>query len=198
MSHDAQTLSVYDARAAEYRERFVAEGPGRILTRFIAALPAQARVLDLGCGPGTASLHMRTAGHAPDPVDASPAMVKIATEAGLPARLASFDDLTAQAEYDGVWANFSLLHAPRRAFPQHLEAIKRALKPGGVFHLGMKLGKGESRDALGRFYSYYTRDELAQHLNQAGFDILAEEQFTEKGLAGTPDPGITLLTKATT
>ena len=72
----------------------------------------------------------------------------------------SFSDLREQGVYDGVWANFSFLHEPRSEFPGHLSRIAAALKPEGILHLAMKTGSGESRDQLGRYYTFYSADEL--------------------------------------
>lgn len=196
MSVDAETLAAYQARAEDYATMVQSDKPGRVLARFIERLPPGARVLDLGCGPGHAAALMRAAGLDVDPVDASPAMIAIARDRhALPARLGGFDDPLVAAAYHAVWANFSLLHAPRAALPRHLDAIERALKPGGLFHIGMKLGVGEDRDAFGRFYCYHSRDELAGLLSAAGFTILFEDTRTEAGLSGVPAPGITILAR---
>ena len=129
---------------------------------------------------------MAKAGLVVDAVDASAEMVAMAARhPGVSARHATFDEIDATAEYDGVWANFSLLHAPRDAFPGHLAAIHRALKPGGVFYLGLKLGKGEARDKIGRFYTYYTEQQLETLLTQAGFTITNRIHGAGPGLDGT-------------
>ncbi|NBD30895.1 MAG: methyltransferase domain-containing protein [Alphaproteobacteria bacterium] len=197
MSADKRTLAVYDARAEDYATLFHDTKEGKDLRAFIDRLPPGARILDLGCGPGAASAHMARAGLVPDPVDASPAMVALArSRFGLPARLVRFDEIDANAVYDGVWANFSLLHAPRTDLAQHLSCLHRALKPGGWLHLGMKLGQGEGRDGLGRFYAYYSQAELADHLSAAGFTLASRRTGTEKGLAETNDPYIILTAHA--
>lgn len=195
MGTDTETLAVYAAQAQAYADRFGKDEPSESLTALIAALPPGACVLDLGCGPGQASRFMADAGLRPDPVDASPEMVALAQAQGLPARLGTFDDLDATAAYDAVWANFSLLHAPRAVFPRHLAAIARALKPGGLFHLGLKTGTGERRDRLGRFYAYFSEAELEVALAQAGFTILTRRTFAESGLAGPVEPGIIILSR---
>jgi predicted methyltransferase len=116
-------------------------------------------------------------------------MVKMANDHhDIGARLATFDDVEAVAQYDGVWANFSLLHAPRADLPRHLAALHRALKPGGLLHLGMKTGTGEARDGLDRLYSYYSVAELHGKLANAGFTVTATSEGHERGLAGTDDP----------
>lgn len=196
MSADPETLRVYDARAEEYAKLIAADGPGRAMRAFVEALPKGGMVLDLGCGPGDATQALLAQGLEVDAVDASEAMIGIARDRrGLPARQASFDDIDAVAAYDGVWANFSLLHATRADFVRHLAAIARALRPRGVLHLGLKLGEGEMRDPLGRFYTYYQPDELATLLGAAGFEIIADARTRDAGLSGEIADGILLLAR---
>jgi hypothetical protein len=79
--------------------------------------------------------------------------------------------------------------------PRHLESIARALKPSGIFHIGLKTGTGEKRDAIGRFYAYYEDAELTALLASAGFDVIARRTGEEAGLDGTIAPWIILLTR---
>lgn len=191
---DRETIEIYNQRAADYAELTHAEG--RIdpsLAGFIAALPAGGHVLDLGCGPGNAAAALVARGFTVEAVDASSEMVALAAQApGVTARVATFDEIGGQAVYDGIWANFSLLHAPRADMPRHLAAIHTALKPGGVFHIGMKLGDDSARDGLGRFYTYYAEDELTDLLEQIGFAIDDRRHGRDKGLDGTMDNWICL------
>lgn len=193
MTADARTIAAYEANADRYAHLFAATSPGASLQAFIDALPKGARVLDLGCGPATASAFMRLAGLVPDPVDASPAMVALANEQfAIGARLASFDDIRAVAKYHGIWANFSLLHAERSQLPGYLESLHRALLPDGLFHIALKLGSGDARDRLDRFYCYYSREELLGLLKDAGFRVIFETTGQEAGLAGDVEPYIIL------
>lgn len=189
---DQRTLAVYDARAAEYAACFDdTDKPSRHLNAFMAALPEGGYVLDLGCGPGRASVRLRDAGYRVDPIDASAEMVRLAREThDLPARQATFDNITGTDKYDGVWANFSLLHAPRADLPKHLSALATALRPRGVLHIGMKIGTGTSRDAIDRLYTFVTEEELKTLLGDAGFKLLSTDLGQEAGLAGTVDPWI--------
>lgn len=186
---DAETLRVYADRARDYLGVTASARPDAHLRAFLDALPPGARILDLGCGPATASAHMRAEGHDPDPVDASPAMVALANEVhDIGARLVTFEQIDEVAAYDAVWANFSLLHARRADLPGHLAALHRALRPGGLLHIGMKTGTGETRDGLGRFYTYLTVPELHRLLSAAGFTLRDTDEGTAPGLAGTVDP----------
>lgn len=189
---DKETLSVYAESAARYAERFAATddgGQSEDITVFTASIPNGGRVLDLGCGPGQWAAVLRDRGFIVDARDASPEMAELAAKQfGLDVQIATFDDLDAERLYDGVWANFSLLHAPRSAFPGHLQSIHRALKDGGAFLIGMKLGKGEKRDHLGRFYTFYSEAGLKDHLRDAGFTVEYVRRGHATGLAGTDDP----------
>lgn len=190
---DKATQNIYDTRADEYGQLTQELAEKTRLSGFIASLPAGGTVLDLGCGPGWAAAAMRDAGLRVTAMDASAAMARVAKELyDIDVTVAPFSALSAQAAYDGIWAHFSLLHAPRAEFPGHLAALHRALKPGGQLLLGMKLGEGESRDKLGRFYSYYSADELHRLLADAGFTLTHAETKTVPGFDGTPSPSIIL------
>ena len=198
MSADPETLAVYAKKADDYAALTAGDRPMPALAAFIQAVPRGGKVLDLGCGPGMSSAFMRDAGLRPDPVDASPEMIEIARDThGLDARVATFDDLKEVDVYDGVWANFSLLHAPRADLPHHLTAIAQSMTPGGHFHIGMKTGTGERRDALGRRYTFVEVPELRGLLNAVGIEVLTEKEGSEPGLAGTVDPFVLMLGRLT-
>ena len=188
MTRDDETLRVYDARAAEYARVTAADAPGPLLAAFIAALPTGARVLDLGCGPGIDAGHMAAAGLVVEAVDASAAMIDLARgQKGVAARQADFDIFAAErhsAAYHGIWANFSLLHAPRDALSRYLSAIHAALRPGGQFHIAVKTGEGHARDSLGRTYTYYSEAELSAYLTDAGLTPTDTAHGREPGLDG--------------
>ncbi len=192
---DRETLEVYNRKAAEYAA--LTDAPGRVdpsLQAFMARLPEAAVVLDLGCGPGTASAIMAQAGFAVEAVDASEEMVALAARHdGVTARVAGFDGVDDTARFDGIWANFSLLHAARDQMPRHLSRLHRAMKPGGVFHIGMKLGTGARRDGIGRYYTYYSDAELTGLLQTAGFTMDERTFGRDKGLDGTMADWICML-----
>jgi len=193
---DDETVNVYNTQVDAYMKCVDMENPSYSLAQFIGKFGPNNLILDLGCGPGDSSAHMKAAGLDVDAVDASTEMVNHANDTyDLNARVATFNDITEENHYDGVWANFSLLHAPHSEFPRHLAAIHKALKPNGYFHIGAKLGTGEQRDKIGRFYSYYSEEELKQHLADAGFEVVTTELGKGKGLAGSIDPWITVLSR---
>lgn len=198
---DARTLAVYAQAAARY-----AQGARRAkdidqsadLARFIAALPDPGGpVLDLGCGPGHWAAALRGAGLTVEASDASPEMAALAQrDHGIAVRVETFEALDGPACYRGIWANFSLLHAPRARLSGLLARAHRALRPGGAFHLAMKLGDGEGRDDLDRFFAYWGEDELAALLIAAGFAPIHRRTGAGSGLAGAPSTYVVILSHA--
>lgn len=194
---DTKTISVYDAKARSYADLVSRETPDQDLQAFIDAMPQGGLALDLGCGPGNSAAMMQKAGLQAEAMDASAEMVKLASETyGIDARQATFDDLDSVARYDGIWANFSLLHAAKTDMPRHLAAIKRALKPGGIFHIGTKLGEESARDKIGRMYSYYSGPELKALLQDAGFTPRSTRLDAGTGLDGSVSDFIIILSDA--
>lgn len=197
---DAQTLAVYEQAAEDYARGFArTKDTDQRADRasFLALVPEGGRILDYGCGPGHWAADFAAAGYQADATDATPAMARLALDRyGLQVRIEPFEALDAEALYDGIWANFSLLHSPRADLPGHLARIHRALKPKGALMLGMKLGTGAARDRLGRFYTYYTEDELRARLTEAAFTVLSARRGNGAGLAGARETFVTLTAHA--
>ncbi len=194
---DQTTISVYNQRAADYAEMMQKAEVDPVLAKFIAQLKPGDLVLDVGCGPGLMARQMMDAGLRVDAIDASTEMVRMAREDfGVNARLAQFGDIDGTNRYDGVWASFSLLHADPADFPDCLCAIHRALVPDGLFQIGMKTGTGCGRDRLGRFYAWYTQEELSDALKQAGFAIIDQTTGEDAGLSGEIAPWVSLAGRA--
>jgi SAM-dependent methyltransferase len=191
---DRQTLEVYEARAREYATRFGKdETADTQLQHFLDLLPPGAQVLDLGCGPGRSAGIIAAAGHKVTATDASAEMVALAArQPGVTARQEAFRDLSGTELYDGVWANFSLLHADRSDLPRHIATIAGTLKRRGIFHIGMKTGTGTARDRLGRRYTYVTDTELTGLLDAAGLHPLVRWTGSSAGLSGDVEPWIVI------
>lgn len=125
-------------------ERYSTNQTGWFVWMFeqLAGLPAQSRILELGCGPAWLWRHNRDrlpAGWRVLLSDLSPGMIEQARAnlAELSAAQFEFDVIDAQeipcgdASFDAVLANHMLYHVPDR--PRAFAEIRRVLKPGGQF-----------------------------------------------------------------
>jgi ubiquinone/menaquinone biosynthesis C-methylase UbiE len=169
---DTETIKYYDKSAESYLDKVCNTYPDSDLLSFINSIKSGGTVLDLGCGPGNSSAMMQSAGLNVQASDCSQKMVDIAkNKFNVDAIKAEFKELSEINLYDGVWANFSLLHAPRSEMLSNLKKINRSLKKKGYLHIGLKIGNGEKRDTLGRQYTYYQPKELKSLLISAGFTI---------------------------
>lgn len=173
LSSSAETTeSFYEEHANEYFERTVAADLSPIYKRFFGRLGSNARVLDLGAGSGRDLKAMRAAGFDPIGIDGSAALARMAEAfSGARCVVMRFEDLAFQSEFDGAWACASLLHLPKHVLPVVLGRLRSALKAHSPFYISMIQGSGEEALADGRFFAFYSQNELLTVLQQSGFTV---------------------------
>lgn len=188
---DQETLAVYDAGAADYAAKFSTGAPYDRLETFLDRLPAGARVLDLGCGAGSSAARIAERGFETVALDASTGMAAEAKRLfDLDVIVDTFDAVPNLGKFDGVWAHFSLLHAPLEELPRHLANIHAALRPEGHVLIAMKTGDGMARDTLGRRYSYVTETGLHDALTATGFTVDGVDKGADEGFDGVVAPWV--------
>ena len=164
---DEGTLQFYRSNARSYADW--AKAPSTRLRGFLALLPSGGSILELGCGAGNHSAVMLAEGFSVRATDGSPEMAEIASQRlGHAVEAMRFDQLDAHEAYDGVWASACLLHVPRDELAGILSRIHRALRPSGVFYASYKMGEGDGRDSLGRYYNYASPEWLEATYASAG------------------------------
>jgi SAM-dependent methyltransferase len=188
---DDGTLQFYRHNAQAYADW--AKAPSLRLRGFLALLSPRAFVLELGCGAGNHTAEMLAAGFAVRATDGSPEMAGIASRRlKHPVETMLFHELDASEAYDGVWASACLLHVPRDELTGIMVKIHRALRPSGLFYASFKLGDGDGRDNLGRYYNYPSRAWLDAAYAAAGqWELLAAD--TSELKAGFDNEPATML-----
>lgn len=125
------------------------------------------RVLEIGAGPGRDSLFFKQHGLNMTVIDMSEEMVRLCQGKGLDAIVMDFYELKFEGEsFDAVYAMNCLLHVPKVLLAGVLAEIKRVLKPGGLFYLG--LYGGLSTDEIWeqdtyepkRYFAMYPDEEI--------------------------------------
>src|SRR3989344_2585771 len=123
-------------------------------------------ILDLGSGPGNDAKYFKDKGFNVHCVDISEQMIRLCKEKGLKAEVMDIENLKLNQEYDGIWANASLLHLKKRSMPKVIEKLKSLLKPEGILFIAVKEGnkeifeKREKYPNTKRFFSYFTKEEI--------------------------------------
>lgn len=101
-----------------------------------------------------------------------------------------FGQLDYIAAFGGVWARGSLHHADTAALPMIFDALRRALKPGGVLHASLKAGDADRRDRFGRFFCAMGEEKLGSLA--AGWRNVQIESGQGGGYDNEPTPWLRL------
>lgn len=166
-AHERETNTVQVWKQVE-RGRFLEELRGR----------RAETLLELGPGAGKDSLFFKEQGLQVTAADLSPEMVRLCRAKGIDAQVMDFRSLTfPDANFDAVYALNSLLHTPKKVLPDVLEGIRRVMKPGGLFYLGVYGGvdfegiREEDRHEPKRFFSFW-EDRGLLELTTSYFDLV--------------------------
>lgn len=181
------TRSSYDTVAETYAELvpplFAKDATGRaMLAAFAELVPAALPVVEVGCGPGHVTAHLRSLGLPVYGLDLSPKMVEIArrTYPDLRFEVGSMTALDVPDEgLAGIVAWWSIFHLSPDVLPALFAQFQRKLAPGGQLVIGFHVGDETVRpeQAYGHPVSYETNrlqpDHLTDLLTQAGLTVTA-------------------------
>ncbi len=159
---------------------------------FSEALFQNAKVLDLGCGPGVETKKLTLRGFDVQGFDLSEGLLKIAREKLPSATFLQGDMLSvlpyADEYFDGVFAKASLLHIPKEKINFVFGEICRILKPSGILHIALKEGDDEKvvvENDYGyeyqRFFSYWQPEKLQEIFQQYNLKVIKQDAWTNPG-----------------
>jgi len=133
------------------------------------AIEENDRVLDVGCGTGSATLMAAPTAQEVVGIDLSPHMIELAQEkvekegiTNTTFLVASVEDYQPQRPFDKVISSFMIPHVKPHLRPGIYSCMYRFLKPGGL--VGLFGSRGEVCDV------YETREEIEANLKRAGFE----------------------------
>ena len=148
------------------------------------------KVLDLGCGSGIQSKQLFQAGLEVVGLDLSPEMIYRAKKRAPKAKFI-VGDMTRmdfpKESFDGVFAQASLLHIPKKMIPKVLGSIYKILRTNGILYLALKEGVGEKEVEeertgmiIKRFFSFFKKVEIEGYLKNAKFQVFKIRRFLGK------------------
>lgn len=162
-------ITAYNNRAEERNHMNIADWKLREREQFLNMLRQQKAeaLLEIGSGPGRDGLFFELQGLDVTCTDQSPEMVRLCRDKGLKAEVRSFDALGfPDHSFDAVYGLNCLLHVPKRELTGALEEVRRVLKPGGLFYMGVYGGTDSEgvweKDSYEpkRFFAMYTDENL--------------------------------------
>ena len=116
------------------------------IEEFVALLPENPRVLDLGCGPGYESMRLRQAGARVVGVDFSEVSIRIAKERCPEAQFELLDFRKLEGarlgKFDGIFACASLIHIAPDELSSLFEEMHNVLNPNGYIVIMVRDGDG--------------------------------------------------------
>ncbi|WP_229402789.1 class I SAM-dependent methyltransferase [Micromonospora okii] len=131
------------------------------------------RVLDLGCGPGHLTAHLRSLGSDAAGIDVVPEFIAHAatTHPTVEFRLGSMTNLdVADHSVHGILAYYSLIHLPPQDLDGVLAEFRRAMAPSGALVVGFFDGDEVAAFDHKVVTAYrWPADELSERLARAGF-----------------------------
>lgn len=190
----ALVATSYDRIASDMLRLATTEPPGRkvgYLERATSGLLSDARVLDLGCGPGLQSTWLaeryRTVG-----ADISRGQLALARERapGASFLLADMCSLAfAPQSFEAIVAFYSIIHVPREEHATLFASMHRWLKPGGrlLVVIGSNDWEGGETNWLDMgadmWWSHFDAQTGLDMLRDAGFEIV-ESKIEPDALLG--------------
>ncbi|MFC1743986.1 class I SAM-dependent methyltransferase [Candidatus Riflebacteria bacterium] len=162
---------------------------------FLSLLPAGGRILDAGCGSGRDSLYFKNLGFKVTAFDASKKLVELGTSLlGQQVLHLTFEEISFEEEFDGIWASASLLHVPGKKMPVILQKLEKALKNGAFFFCSYKYGMGEklTRGRLFNFYNESTFSNLIKKYSRLEIVDIKKTEDSRKERAGEHWLNVTL------
>ncbi len=178
----AQTLQTYEQDADVFIKHWGRKKYKRplLLTEWLKFLPAQATLLDLGCGTGQDACYLATAGHRVIGLDRAMSLLQFASRRipSVPLVHADIRALPIRADsLDGIWAAASLIHLPKRNVTGVLVALRHLVKPAGLFAATFTYGSKSciKRNGWmpGRYFARWRKDELARAFCRTGWRVLS-------------------------
>ena len=165
--------------------------------KFVSLLPANASVLDVGCGVGLKSKYLTSKGLKVTGIDFADKLIEIAKRENPEIDFQVLDMNNVESlgrEFDGVFAQASLLHIAKDNIVNVLTKLSSVIKPGGLLYVAVKgvNASGKEEDVLKendygyeyeRFFSYYRMEELEKYFADLNLEII----YKNSNLVGKTD-----------
>lgn len=165
--------------------------------KFCELLLKNARILEVGCGPGNDAAYFVKKGFKVVGIDLSYKMVTLAKAREMRANFYEMDmrDLTFDDDsFNGIWASFSFLHIKEVDAEKTLQQIKRVLRSGGYLCLLVHTNKittykkteisglfDNNGKPMSTYVQEWNQDDILGLLQKVGFESCIIRPFNREG-----------------
>ncbi len=183
ISNSDLTIQTYRGNFEKYASKTALEPTGEFqewIDLFAAQIPNGGNIFEIGSATGRDARYLASKGFNVTCTDVIPEALHRLSVQGF--ETAEFDFRNDPMDewignFDGVFSNASLLHAPQPIFENALKNIATMLRPNGVFAFSLKAGEGEEittekMDAP-RYFNYHSGREIREILTSISFEILS-------------------------
>lgn len=183
----------YNAIADRYlAERTRDSEDVRLLNEFMERLPANAEVLDAGCGAGIPISQMLSERFHVTGVDFAEAQIELAKK-NVPNAQFLCEDMTKldfpDRTFDGITSYYAIIHIPRAEHQPLLANFYRMLKPGGLALLCLgaeHLIDDIDEDYLGTrmYWSHFDTQTYLEMLDKCGYSTIWSKYVADETCEG--------------
>ena len=186
-----KTIAHYDQNAISYNEGTKDHDVSQNIDALLRAIKTEPpfHILDFGCGPGRDLQAFTKLGHVATGLEGSKQAAQIAKMKSVCEILVQdfFNLNLPEATYDGIFANASLFHIPKRLLPRVLDNLWVSLKPNGILFSSNPRGNNEEIWYGDRFGSYHDLDGWRSFMTNAQFTEI-EYYYRPSGLPVEQQP----------
>lgn len=163
MSKINTTIDYYNHNAAWYFKETVNVNMTECCERFLKYIVPGGRIIDMGAGSGRDTKYFKDHGYIVEAIDASEEMCRLASVySGIEVRCKNICDWRPEKNYDGIWANASLVHMSIAEIERFIIKASNCLNLNGAFYISMKSGIHTGYDNNGRYFTEFSKEILQQ------------------------------------
>lgn len=160
-----KTIDFYNVNAVSYFNSTVDVDMSEAYNRFVKYVKPQGTIMDIGAGSGRDIKYFMKAGFKVYGIDASEELCRLSAEyTGAKITCQTIQDWIPHMQYDGVWANASLIHLSIEEVAVFIQRLPRILSDTGVLYISLKEGLHEGIDEKGRYFNGVSADNISSAL----------------------------------
>lgn len=145
-----EVVEAWDAVAEEYARKYQDEillkpVVAEFIREFIAGIPEDALICDMGCGPGQVARFLQSEGRRACGIDLSPGMIAMAKQLNpeIPFTAADILVMNETELYDAIIGLYFIVNFPPELLPLVFQKLNRLIRPGGKLLLSFHTGGDE-------------------------------------------------------